>query len=231
MKYLIVNGDDFGASRGITRGILEAHCRGILTSASLMVDMPFSAEAARLSRDWPQLSVGLHIHLPDRGRELRPRPEDSDACDAELRRQFGRFEELLGRLPTHLDSHHDVHRDPRLLSSFLRVARQYRLPLRGYSPVHCFSQFYGQWDGVSHPEQVSVSSLVRMLRTQIPEGCTELTCHPGWADPDFRTSYVREREAELQTLCDPRIRAVLSEQQIQLIGFRDLGRLQTGCQA
>ena len=40
MKYLIVNGDDFGASRGINRGILEAHQDGILTSTSLFVDRP-----------------------------------------------------------------------------------------------------------------------------------------------------------------------------------------------
>jgi predicted glycoside hydrolase/deacetylase ChbG (UPF0249 family) len=231
MKFLIVNGDDFGASRGINQGILEAHCRGILTSASLMVDTPFTAEAARLGRDWPQLSIGLHIHLPRRGRGLPPGPEGPGGCGAELRRQLSRFEELLGRRPTHLDSHHDVHRDPRLLPSFLRVARQHRLPLRGYSPARCFSQFYGQWDGVSHPEQVSVPSLVRMLCAQIPEGCTELICHPGHTDPDFRTSYSAEREAELRTLCDPHVRAALSEQQIQLIGFRDLGSPRTGFQA
>jgi chitin disaccharide deacetylase len=231
MKYLIVNGDDFGASRGITRGILEAHGRGILTSASLMVDMPASAEAARLSRDWPRLSVGLHVHLPDGHGETLQGPEDFDACEAELRGQLVRFEKLLGRLPTHLDSHHEVHRNPRLLPSFLRVARQHRLPLRGYSQVRCFPHFYGQWDGVSHPEHVSVASLARMLRTQIAEGYTELACHPGYADPDFRTSYLREREAELQTLCDPRLRAVLAEQRIQLIGFRDVGSLRASLQA
>jgi predicted glycoside hydrolase/deacetylase ChbG (UPF0249 family) len=222
MKYLIVNGDDFGASRGVNRGIAEAHCRGILTSTSLMVDMPFSEEAADLSRHLPHLSVGLHAHLP---------AGDPDQGAAALRRQFGRFQELMGCLPTHLDSHHDVHRDPRLLPSFLCLARPHGLPLRGYSPVRCFSQFYGQWDGVSHPEQVSVPSLVRMLRMQIAEGCTELICHPGYADPDFRTSYAGEREAELQTLCDPSVRAVLSEQQIQRIGFRDLGSVRTGFQA
>jgi predicted glycoside hydrolase/deacetylase ChbG (UPF0249 family) len=231
MKYLIVNGDDFGAGRGINRGVLEAHCRGILTSASLMVDAPFAAEAARLSRDWPRLSVGLHVHLGGGGRGQLPGLEGPDECDAELRQQLGRFEELLGRPPTHLDSHHDVHRGPRLLPSFLNVARRYGLPLRDYSPVRCFSQFYGQWDGVSHPEQVSVPSLVRMLRAQVPEGCTELTCHPGYADPDFRTSYSEEREAELRTLCDPRVRAVLAEQQIQLIGFGDLGGVRSGFRA
>src|SRR5213078_1507398 len=46
----IINADDFGASRGINRGILEAHERGILTSTSLLVDWPASEEAAALSR-------------------------------------------------------------------------------------------------------------------------------------------------------------------------------------
>ena len=50
MKYVIVNGDDFGASHGINLGILEAHQRGILTSTSLMVDTPWSEEAALLSK-------------------------------------------------------------------------------------------------------------------------------------------------------------------------------------
>jgi hypothetical protein len=53
MKYLIVNGDDFGASQGINRGILEAHRDGILTSASLFVDRPGSAEAAELAHATP----------------------------------------------------------------------------------------------------------------------------------------------------------------------------------
>ena len=44
MRYLIVNGDDFGLSPGVSRGIIEAHRHGILTSTSLMVDRP-AAEA------------------------------------------------------------------------------------------------------------------------------------------------------------------------------------------
>src|SRR5437667_12321175 len=63
MKYLIVNGDDFGASPGINRGIIEAHCHGILTSASLMVNMPGAEEAVALSSYLPRLSVGLHVDI------------------------------------------------------------------------------------------------------------------------------------------------------------------------
>ena len=50
MKSLIVNADDFGASRGINRGVIEAHQKGILTSASMMVDAAGSAEAGRTQR-------------------------------------------------------------------------------------------------------------------------------------------------------------------------------------
>src|ERR1041385_4008281 len=97
MKFLIVNADDFGASRGINRGIIEAHERGILTSASLMVDAPWSGEAAMVSRRAPRLSVGLHVHFAGERNAL---PADDRRCRAELRRQLSRFEELMGEAPS-----------------------------------------------------------------------------------------------------------------------------------
>ena len=36
-RAVIVNADDFGQSAGINRGVIEAHERGVVTSASLMV--------------------------------------------------------------------------------------------------------------------------------------------------------------------------------------------------
>jgi len=225
MKYLIINGDDFGASRGINLGILEAHRRGVLTSASLIINMQGSEEAAFLGRDLPDLSVGLHVNFTNEGGEPVVDLADSDRCGAELQRQFRRFQELMGRLPTHLDSHHNVHRDPRLLPRFLDLARRHELPLREHSPARYFSEFYGQWDGETHLEQISVESLARMLKTEVQEGFTELSCHPGYIDPDFRSVYSIEREAELRALCDPCVRELLAEQQIQLISFRDLGAI------
>jgi predicted glycoside hydrolase/deacetylase ChbG (UPF0249 family) len=131
----------------------------------------------------------------------------------------------MGSLPTHLDSHHNVHRDSRLLPHFLELARQYGLPLREHSPVREFSKFYGQWDGETHLEQISGESVVDMLETEFREGFTELGCHPGYVDPDFESVYAIERETELRTLCDPIIQEKLVELQIQLIGFRDLGKI------
>jgi chitin disaccharide deacetylase len=223
MKYLIVNGDDFGISRGINRGITEAYHRGILTSASLIVNMPSSEEAAWLSRDLPRLSVGLHVNFANSAGEPVVNLTDPNNCQDELHRQFRRFQELMGYLPTHLDSHHNAHRDPRLLPNFIDLARQYQLPLREHCQVRHFSKFYGQWGGAPHLEQISVESLARMLVTEVQEGCTELSCHPGYIDAEFQSSYSFEREAELQTLCDPGVREALVERQIQLVSFRDLG--------
>ena len=77
MKHLIVNADDFGASHGINLGVVEAHRKGILTSASMMVDSPASAEAGRLVAHHPALSVGLHVVIPS----------PADSPDGEVERQ------------------------------------------------------------------------------------------------------------------------------------------------
>src|ERR1051325_6806073 len=93
MKCLIVNGDDFGASRGINLGILEAYRSGILTSASLMVNTPWSEEAVALSRNVPDMSVGLHIDLTPE--EMRS--PINGMLELALRRQLSKFRRLMGR--------------------------------------------------------------------------------------------------------------------------------------
>ena len=222
MKFLIVNGDDFGASRGINRGILEAHRHGILTSTSLLVNTPWSEEAAELCRIAPDLSVGLHA-------DVRKELSASDAAAspelrAALRGQFARFLELMGHPPTHLDSHHNAHRDPRALPSFLELAHEHGLPLREHSAVRYFSKFYGQWNGETHLEQISEHNLARMLAAEIEDGITELSCHPGYVDPDYPSGYSAEREAELRALCAPRVRRVLHDESIQLVNYRQAGK-------
>ena len=213
MRWLIVNGDDFGASRGINRGIAEAHARGILTSTSLLVDRPASEDAAALARDHPNLSVGLHLELDAAGLER---------AAAECERQLARFLKLTGETPTHLDSHHDVHRDPGILPHVLAQAGRERVPVRGHSGARHLGKFYGQWGGRTHPEQIGVEGLLRLLDTEVQDGVTELSCHPGHVEPEFRSSYVAEREVEVRTLCDARVRDGIRAREIQLIGFRDL---------
>jgi predicted glycoside hydrolase/deacetylase ChbG (UPF0249 family) len=213
MKWLIVTGDDFGITSGINRGIVQAHCEGILTSTSLMVDRPACEEAATLGRACPTLSVGLHLEL---------NPGDPARIPAELERQLARFVELVGATPTHADSHHDVHYDRRVLPHALAWSARTGVPLRGYSRARHFPKFYGQWAGETHREQIGVAGLLRLLDTEIGEGLTELNCHPGYVEAGFPSSYAAEREEELRTLCDGRVREAILEREIRLIGFREL---------
>ena len=223
-KYLIVNADDFGASSGVNRGIVEAHRLGIVTSTSLLVDAAGSAEAATLARSAPTLSVGLHV-------ALEPRDGTSGwtaGLGEELSRQADRFVELMGCSPSHVDSHRNVHRAPGLLPGFVDLARRWGVPLRGHSPIHVLPSFYGQWAGESHPEHIGVAGMARILESKVGVGITELICHPGYCDPQLCSSYAREREVELATLCDPSIRHTLADFGIELVNHQDLGRLVVG---
>jgi chitin disaccharide deacetylase len=210
-RRLIVNADDFGLTSGVNRAVAEAHDHGVLTSASLMVLEPGALEAARIAAARPGLSVGLHATAPAGG----------DWAVA-LDHQLARFRELTGRDPTHLDSHHNAHRDDSALPHFVGAARGLGIPLREHSPARYFSNFYGSWGGESHPEQVSVESLVRMLGDEVRDGCTEIATHPGYVDGELDSSYSAERELELRTLCDPRVRQAVEARSIELIGFAAL---------
>lgn len=222
-RRLIVNADDFGAGAGVNRGIVCAYDRGLVTSASLMVRMPATKEAVELALERPGLSVGLHVDLTGEGTAAPADIDDVAACELEIREQLRRFEDLLGRAPSHLDAHHNVYRLPHLEPLFIEIAHEARLPLREHSAVRYFPDFYGQWDdGEFHPEWISPENLIRMLEEEIAPGVTELSCHPGHFDPAFDSSYHREREVELRTLCDPRVRRHVEESDLVVVNYDDV---------
>ena len=203
MRRLIVNADDLGYTGGINRGILEAHERGIVTSASLMVDRPGAADGAAVAHATPTLSVGLHAVL-DRVEPQR--------CEEELGRQLALFGELVGRRPTHLDSHHHVHREAGVAEAFAEFAEREGLPARDRAVRH-EPRFYGE-------PAIGVDRLLEILEA-LPEGDSELGCHPGYVN-GLTARYAVEREQELRTLTDPRVRARVEELGIELIGWREL---------
>src|SRR6267154_366240 len=65
MRRLIVNADDFGFTSGVNRAIVEAHTRGIVTSATLMANGAAFSEASQLAKTVPGMSVGCHVVLID----------------------------------------------------------------------------------------------------------------------------------------------------------------------
>ena len=224
-KYLIFNADDFGASRGVNRGILECHTNGVLTSTSMMVTGQAVEEAVAMSRDHPELAIGLHWDVwGEDEREFDI--SDIRAVREEFRRQLDEFDRLLGRLPTHIDSHRHAHREPHVMPVFRELVEPLGIPLRDDGKVGFVGGFYAQWEWmVTNLEYVSVPFLQRMLRTEVPEGFTEFSCHPGYRSPDYQAVYLVERESEVATLTDPAIRETIREEGIRLISYADYNKL------
>ena len=224
-RTLIVNADDFGRSEAVNRGVARGHEKGIVTSASLMVRRHAAKEAAAYSSEHPNLSLGLHIDLGEwiyRDGRWYAVEEVPGPPREEVERQLADFVRLVGRQPTHIDSHQHVHREEAVGLVLAEVARQLGIPLRGHgSRVQYCGSFYGQSaKGDLLHAAISVESLLDLLAA-LPAGVTELGCHPGvGADDDF--PYGKERSIELETLCDPKVRAGLVANRIQLSSFAAL---------
>jgi predicted glycoside hydrolase/deacetylase ChbG (UPF0249 family) len=224
-RVLIVNADDFGRSPGVNRGVIRAHEEGIVTSATLMVRWPAAEEAAAYARG-SSLGVGLHIDLgewEERKGEWHPSYEvvaefSEQAIAEEIERQLERFETLVGRHPTHLDSHQHVHHDDPVRTAVQRVAQRLGVPVRALSPGIRYVGFHGR-DGKGNPlpDAISVEALVRTIE-ELPDGVTELGCHPA-AEEDHPSSYGGERVHELETLCDPRVAAAIDRCDVALRSF------------
>jgi predicted glycoside hydrolase/deacetylase ChbG (UPF0249 family) len=229
LTSLIVNADDFGACEGVNRGIVEAHERGIVTSTSLMVNRPSAEQAAAYGRRRPELGVGLHVELRDwRVRGIPwSRASSEEKLQSTVTRdahaQLERFRRLLGRDPTHIDSHQHRHRIASLRPIFEAMTRDLGIPLRHFDPrVQFCGEFYGH-DGAGRPdpEAITPTALVRLLE-ELPSGSVELGCHPGYTE-GLREWYREERVQEVRSLCDPQVRAALDRLGITLISFADLG--------
>ena len=235
VRQLIVNADDFGRSPGINAGILEAYARGIVTSATAMVLEKAAGRGIREAAEIaPGLSLGLHFALTGGGPpasapgdvpnlapggRFRRRPEELPAAlppaeiAAELEAQIGAFASLARRPPSHLDSHHHVALHPSVEPVFAAAARRHSLPVRASSesalrtlraagvktPDRFVDRFYA--------EGATLETLERIL-AELPDGTTELMCHPGRADAELKagSTYVDEREGEIRVLCDPALR-------------------------
>lgn len=226
-KYLIVNADDLGLSPGVNRGIIECVELGLLTSASLMVRWPAAAEAAAYAKRNSAFSVGLHLDLGEwvlRNGEWEPLYHVVDTHDAfavarEIENQLAEFRRLMGRDPSHLDSHQHAHRQEPARSLMLDLANDLDVPLREFSPpIHYCGDFYGQGaEGEHLSGAISVANL-EIILSSLPAEIVELGCHPGYGD-DLNSPYRVERAEEVRVLCDPAARRLLARLGIVLCTF------------
>jgi predicted glycoside hydrolase/deacetylase ChbG (UPF0249 family) len=229
VKALVVNADDLGLSDGVNEGVLRAHTQGIVTSTSLMVRQPAAVAAAAAVRLHPRLSVGLHVDLAEwesDGDEWSLRYAWTDVSDAaavrrEVSAQLELFQRLVGKPPSHLDSHQHVHREQPAAAVLAELAARLQVPLRHAPPVRYCGGFYGQGRrNHSCPEAIQPQALAELIHG-LPDGITELCCHPAVrAEPGWQ--YGAERVVELGTLCSAPVRAAVDRAGVRLLGFREL---------
>jgi predicted glycoside hydrolase/deacetylase ChbG (UPF0249 family) len=229
-RYLIVNADDFGRSAEVNAGILRAYEGGVVTSASLMVRWPAAEDAAAYAREHPSLAVGLHLDLGEwtyrdpawEGEYEVVAPDDAEAVEAEVRSQLEDCRRLLGRDPTHIDSHQHIHlKENAVGDAARRVAHELSVPLRQRDTrVRYCGSFYGQSaEGQALHDAITPEHLIELVNG-IGEGITEFACHPGDGGPG---GYDHERRLEVEALCDPGVRQAIERSGVVLRSFGDLG--------
>ena len=252
VRALIVNADDFNLTAGVSRGIGEAHRAGIVTSTTAMVNLPGLRDNLGLIQDLPLLGLGLHLNLtfgppvspaekvrsllgPD-GRFVRDPARQVESADPEeIAREWDAqlevFLTAVGRPPTHLDTHHDLHAHAPASEIALDLAQRLRVPLRPITPAVRGAMAAA---ALPTPDRVigetaedpywTVTRLLHCLE-ELTEGVTELCCHPGRFDETLLVSrYNRQREAELQALMDSTVQQRLRERGIALLTYADLTR-------
>ncbi|MCI0338563.1 MAG: ChbG/HpnK family deacetylase [Acidobacteria bacterium] len=281
MRFLIVNADDFGLTAGINRAVIDGHTRGIITSATIMANMPAFDHAVILAKKNPSLGIGLHFNVTQ-GRPLaevsRVRSltnnlgEFLGTSTALARRLFlGRLrvEEVVielraqiekaldaGLCLTHIDSHKHAHALPQVCAAIIETIKDYgigavRSPREDWSPSGQFGSFKLLTQsigalGLAQLCRISTSRLsrsgvktteaffgisqtgfwtrqwLRELIEQLPEGVSELMCHPGYVDDQLENVKTRLRQSrmiELQLLTDPEIMALVNEEGVQLVNY------------
>ncbi len=228
MRLVVVNADDFGRTASVNDGVLHAHDHGIVTSASLMVRWPGAADAVARAQGRPRRGLGLHLELGEWGyagggwrAAYLVCGDAPDEIEREVAAQIDTFCDLVGRPPTHLDSHQHVHLHEPLRSIVVRHAEELGVPVRRISPgvVHR-GDFYGQTStGEPYPDGVAPARLAEIVREARAGLVTEIACHPGRPEARPWSVYDRERELEVEALCDPAVAAAIECEEVVLTSF------------
>ncbi|HSG42648.1 MAG TPA: ChbG/HpnK family deacetylase [Anaerolineales bacterium] len=174
-KRLIINSDDYGRTPDISRGIREAHLKGVVTSATCMMNIPTTADDVRVAlKETPDLKLGVHLVLT-MGKPLSKNEAVSSVVDgdgnffkydafvdnlqnlvmdqvkSEWRLQIERFVQTTGHKPTHLDSHHhSSFFSAELFRGMLELAREYECAIRYpftnvYSEIEEAGKYASDW--------------------------------------------------------------------------------------
>lgn len=233
---VIVNADDFGFSEAVNYGILKAHKQGIVTSTSIMANMPGFAHAVELWKKNPTLRVGVHLNITCGKPVLTDHQtmtneegyfvhgnEDSYS-DYEI------FEELCAQMEKvlaagieidHLDSHHHIHTEERFQKVMEKLLRKYPYPIRGGFTYKNDYPFQSTLCTKFYDDGVSYESLVSILKQFEADKIYDVMCHPAFIDDVLvkHSSYLLPRVKELEILCSEEVKQAIEDLQIELVTY------------
>jgi predicted glycoside hydrolase/deacetylase ChbG (UPF0249 family) len=160
-----------------------------------------------------------------------------------------------GLKPTHLDTHKHTHLAPPVLNAVVGISREFAIPwvrkpadftmpanaapfvkktvtagvqfaARRFDGIlsRAGCRFTDHFTGFELTGRLGTSELISLIR-HLPDGLTELMCHPGLLGAELRDAPTRlkeSRERELRALTAPETRAAISEMGVQLVAYRDL---------
>jgi chitin disaccharide deacetylase len=270
-KLLIVHADDLGMAHSVNAATLKAFETGLVNSGSIMVPCPWLPEIAAFARANPQADLGLHLTLTSEWTHFRWGPvtpkdrvtslldkdgyfrlteseaaqkADPKEVELEIRNQIERAK-ALGIVPTHLDSHMGtLYQTKELFDIFLRVAREYKLPVRvakewgprievlqaSLTPNDVFiDRILDINQGVAPQDWAKFyTDAIRKLQP----GVTEIVIHLAYDDGEMRGATFDHpgwgaawRQRDFDFFTSDAFRKLLAENQIKLITWRELGKL------
>lgn len=244
MKKLIINADDFGYSRSVNYGIIDAHTEGVLSSTTLMTNMPGAEHAYMLGKQHPTLGIGVHLTLTC-GRPLLKNHRtlvdsdgnfkklhhyqykfmiDEDELYAEWKAQIEAFFDS-GLVPTHLDSHHHVNNLAPMIPVFVKLAKEYNLPIRNNFEINNYSKKLTSTDYFEYNPEILLSDTETIYDYFGDAKSIEIMCHPAYLDKSImnNSSYATPRIEELATLIHPSTKEKIKDSgYFQLITYKDV---------
>jgi len=270
-KLLIVHADDLGMSHSVNIATIKAFETGLVNSGSIMVPCPWLSEIATYARANPQADLGLHLTLTSEWTSFRWGPvtskdrvsslldkngyfhlteseaaakADPKEVEMEIRAQIERAR-ALGIQPTHLDSHMGtLYQNKALFETFLRVAREYKLPVRVAKTWFSRADFL---PSTLKTDDVFIDRVLDINATVAPSdwakfytdaikklepGVTEIVIHLAYDDAEMRGAThdhpdwgAAWRQRDLEFFTSDAFRQLLKDEKIKLITWRELSKL------
>ncbi|MCL2301028.1 MAG: chitin disaccharide deacetylase [Firmicutes bacterium] len=248
---VIFNADDFGFSKGVNLGILEAYQNGPVRSATLMPGMPGFEHAVLLAKANPGLQTGVHLTLTAgnsvggvyrtlthgdgrflRLAELERMAKSNEINPAEVEAEYeAQIQKVLsaGLKPSHFDSHHHTHTLPGMMAVFLKLAAKYGVKARMFDKKPLAGAYAGirtadAFSGAFYGETATLAELCRILSAHGSAGSLEIMCHPAYVDHSLyaSSSYSVRRAYELHVLTSAELMRFLEGHGITPCSFSDI---------